>query len=83
MEQNAVHAMVELALELAGTRKPRPPVPAGGGNAPMYVPEPSPPPSLRRLPQGRVWTKDVRPGPHDVLTWEEAMRVPWLNGATE
>jgi hypothetical protein len=27
-----------------------------------------------------VWSKKVRPGPNDVLTWEEAMRVPWIEG---
>jgi hypothetical protein len=81
LEAEAVQALVDFALELAGTEKPPPPVFVGGGNAPLHIPEP--PPRLRPPTQGRVWSKDVRPGPHDVLTWEEAMRVPWLNGVTE
>lgn len=35
----------------------------------------APPP---RAPASR-WTASFRPGPHDVLTWEEAMRVPWID----
>ena len=30
-----------------------------------------------------VWSEVVRPGPHDVLTWEEAMRIPWIEGNAE
>ncbi len=29
---------------------------------------------------GPRWTKTVRPGPFDLLTWEEAMQVPWIEG---
>ena len=34
-----------------------------------------PPPRSHRA----VWSETVRPGPHDVLTWDEAMRIPWLD----
>lgn len=36
----------------------------------------APPP---RRDSRRIWSETVRPGPHDVLTWDEAMRVPWLD----
>ena len=89
-EVPAMRTLVAFALELAGTDKlpppsaplPLPPVaPAGLGNAPQHVPEPLP--RVRRPTEGRVWTKDIRPGPHDVLTWEEAMRVPWYDPFAE
>ena len=41
-----------------------------------------PPPSPSRPPKPR-WTKDNRPGPHDVLSWEEAMQVPWVDSSAE
>ena len=80
-QDDAVRALVAFALHLAGTDKLPSRVPTGGGNAAPYVPEP--PPRVRRPAEGRVWTKDVRPGPHDVLTWEEAMRVPWVDPFVE
>ena len=70
--KKAVLALVAFALHLAGTDKLPSRVPTGGGTAPLYVPEP-PPPKPRE-------TEDRRPGPHDILTWEEAMRVPWIEG---
>jgi hypothetical protein len=78
---DAVRALVAFALHLAGTDKLPSRVPVGGGNAPLHIPEP--PPRLRRPTEGRAWTKDIRPGPHDVLTWEEAMRVPWVDPFAE
>ena len=30
-----------------------------------------------------IWSETVRPGPHDVLTWEEAMQVPWIDESAE
>jgi hypothetical protein len=79
----AVRTFVTFALQLAGTDKLPPPLvaPVGLGNAPLHVPEP--PPRVRRPAESRVWTKDVRPGPHDVLTWEEAMQVPWFDPFAE
>jgi hypothetical protein len=79
---NAVRALVALALQLAGTDKLPLRAPVGGGNAPTHVPAP-PPPRVPRPTEGRVWTKDIRPGPHDVLTWEEAMQVPWYDPFAE
>ena len=78
---DAVRALVAFALHLAGTDKLPSRVPTGGGNAPQYIPESSP--SLRRPTEGRVWTKDIHPGPHDILTWEEAMQVPWYDPIAE
>ena len=44
--------------------------------APRPPPPPPPPPKPR-------WTKDIRPGPHDVLSSEEAMQVPWIDSMAE
>jgi hypothetical protein len=77
-EEDAVRALVAFALHLAGTDKLPSRAPVGGGNAPLHVPEPLP--RVRRPTLGRVWTKDIRPGPHDVLTWDDAMQVPWVDG---
>ena len=41
---------------------------------------PPPPPSPSPKPR---WTKDIRPGPHDVLTWEEVLQVPWVDSLAE
>lgn len=81
-EEDAVRALVAFAQHLAGTDKLPSRAPRGGGNAPLHVSEP-PPPRVRRPTEGRVWTKDIRPGPHDVLTWEEAIRVPWYDPLAE
>ncbi len=43
---------------------------------PAPPPRPPPPPKPR-------WTKDIRPGPHDVLTWEEVLQVPWVDSLAE
>jgi hypothetical protein len=76
--RRAVLALVAYAQELAGVEPPaaapeplrdEPPAPCAD---PVAAP---PPPS--RAP---VWGGDRRPGPHDVLTWEEVMRVPWVEG---
>lgn len=84
-EAPAVQAIVALALELAGTDKLLPPEPEPlASDVTMVAPEvPVPPPRLPRPKEGRVWTKDVRPGPHDILTWEEAMQVPWFDSLAE
>lgn len=80
--RRAALALVAFAQELAGVE------------APTVAPEPvreepmrggPPPPSARpfaapSLPSRPVWGPDNRPGPHDVLTWEEVMRLPWING---
>ncbi len=79
--EDAVRAMVAFALHLAGTDKLPSLVPTGGGNAPLHVSDP--PPRQPPLGQKPRWTKDNRPGPHDVLTWEEAMQVPWYDPLAE
>lgn len=79
--------MVAFALDLAGTKnKPL----ARLGRESVPVPE-----TQHELEQGnlpirpgprgheRIWTTTVRPGPHDLLSWEEAMRVPWIDGTTD
>ena len=89
-EASAVQACVALALQLAGTDKllppeplvPEPP-PVGIGTATMHVTEPPSPRARPPLPERPRWTKDIRPGPHDVLTWEEAMQVPWYDPLAE
>ena len=79
--RKAVAALVEFALVLAGTDKIRPAalVAPSGDRSIQATPTviPAPPPRTRRW--GR--REDTRPGPHDVLTWDEAIRVPWIEGA--
>ena len=78
--RKAVAALVEFALALAGTDTIRPAVlvASSEGRAIQATPTviPAPPPKSRR------WGRHdgARPGPHDVLTWDEAMRVPWIEG---
>jgi hypothetical protein len=55
-------------------------VPAAPQDEVVHVAPPSQPPP--RPPEPR-WTKDNRPGPHDVLSWEEAMQVPWVDSSAE
>ena len=73
-EKEAAVAIARFAVNLAGM--PLPPLPPSPPLAPdAVVATPVP-----RVPQGRKWTKDIRPGRHDILTWEEAMQVPWIDG---
>jgi hypothetical protein len=72
-EQDATLAIAQFAVELAGLPLPPPPPPPLAPEAVVATPAP-------RVPQGRKWTMDIRPGPHDLLTWEEAMQVPWIDG---
>ncbi len=78
-KDKAVLALVAFARDLAGTAQPPPP-----------APQPMPPPAdkniaaleapaLPQRPPPPRWTTEIRPGPHDLLSWEEAMRVPWLD----
>jgi hypothetical protein len=78
----AARSVTAFARALAGTdRLQAPPV------SPSLVSKLEENPSPVRLapsPKTRpAWTKDVRPGPHDVLTWEEAMQVPWIDGTSD
>lgn len=80
-EQQAALILAKFAQELAGTEERRAALHAASRRE--AVTETAVPVGPPRLPQshGRVWSDVVRPGPHDVLTWEEAMRVPWLDGS--
>jgi hypothetical protein len=78
-ERRAALALARFAQTLAGTEKP-PPV------EPSTEPSSEPSPGLSAAPRvlppcrgPRAWGKDNRPGPHDVLTWEEVLRLPWLD----
>ncbi len=74
-EKRATLALVAFAQALAGTVKVEAPLsPVCDGAMEAEPPAPAPPPRGA----ARVWSQTVRPGPHDVLTWDEAMRVPWL-----
>ena len=77
----ALLGITKFTRELAGTYEP-PTLALGNyaGEGPL-APQPQPRPPLQ--PAGRVWTKDIRPGPHDVLTWQEVQRVPWIDGMAE
>jgi hypothetical protein len=52
---------------------------------PAAQPSPKQPSSEQPSRSGgrRVWTKDVRPGPHDILTWEEILDIPWIDGTDD
>ena len=82
-EAPAMRALVAFALELAGTDKLPPPSPAplAGDTPTILIPDvPVLPP--RAEPVSR-WINGKRPGPHDILTWEEAMQVPWFDPFAE
>jgi hypothetical protein len=74
-ERKAMLALAQFAVDLAGL--PLPPPPPIAPDAVAATPAPRVPPGA---PQRRKWTMDIRPGRHDVLTWEEAMQVPWNDG---
>ena len=86
-EATAVQAVVALALQLAGTDKllPPEPEPPVGDASPILPPQQAviPPRAAPPRPQPPRWTKEIRPGPHDLLTWEEAMQVPWYDPLAE
>lgn len=56
------------ARALAGTDKP-PPEPA-----PAVIVETPPPPAVQPRPK-----RIPRPGPHDVLTWDQVLKIPWID----
>ncbi len=84
-QKQAVRAVTALALQLAGTDKlplrerPPPPRPVRA----VVVTEPPERPSAPPPAAKPRWTMDHRPGPHDLLTWEEAMQVPWYDPLKE
>jgi hypothetical protein len=65
-EYKAARIFTAFARALAGTDKMQ-----------MQVRDETPPPAVPSAPPPR--SAPTRPGPHDVLTWEEAMRIPWLD----
>ena len=73
-EFQAVRALTAFALALAGTEKAPEPVPVRDETPPADPP--AQPPRRAGTP---AKDKMARPGPTDVLTWEQAMRVPWLD----
>jgi hypothetical protein len=78
-EDEAIRSVTAFARALAGTDQV---VAPSLSPSPVACPEgipsqASPASSWNARP---VWTKDIRPGPRDLLTWEEAMRVPWIEG---
>jgi hypothetical protein len=85
--RRAALALAAFAQDLAGVEPPavvpEPPRDEPVRGTPMR--DAPPPPSARPFaapppPSRPVWGPDNRPGPHDVLTWEEVMRLPWING---
>ncbi len=83
--RKAVGALVAFARELAGTADLQPPsddgelpalLAADVGETAQSAPPIASPPS----PPKPRWTKIRRPGPFDVLTWDEIMTVPWVEG---
>ena len=81
-ETRAALALAEVAQILAGTEKIKAARFAASsvGSTTEAAPGVDHPPPRNRRP---VWSKTVRPGPHDVLTWDEAMQVPWIEGSAE
>lgn len=76
-EKSAALTLVKFAQVLAGTDQ-RPETPKPVREEPRLPPDhpfaaPSP-------PSRPAWGPNNRPGVHDVLTWEEAMRLPWIEG---
>ena len=72
-ERDAALSLVVFARALAGTDRTPPAATPPTSEARPRVTRPP-------RSKGRVWTKDIRPGPNDWLTWEEAMSVPWIDG---
>ena len=83
--QRAALALARFAQELVSVA---PPLALGGVAPPLADAAPVPDaPSHQHaaavaapLPGRPVWGPDNRPGVHDVLTWEEVMRLPWIEG---
>ncbi len=78
--EQAVRVITGFARMLAGTDKKQAASTASSlvDNAPEIAPrmEHASPPSSRP-----VWSETLRPGPHDILTWDEVRQVPWIEGS--
>jgi hypothetical protein len=70
-----VLALVAYAQELAGTEPPSSEQVRDEQTLPRASPLAAP-----LSPSRPIWGGNNRPGVHDVLTWEEVMRIPWING---
>lgn len=71
--QRAAVAMVAFAQALAGAPDPAPTICPPARDA-------EPPPSERPRHAPRPPPPPRRPAPYEIVTWEEAMRLPWLDG---
>jgi hypothetical protein len=75
--------MVAFALDLAGTSKMPMVRPAPRPEPPEETARPNPPVRPRARSNERIWSTTVRPGPHDLLSWDEVMKVPWIDGIAD
>lgn len=80
----ALTGITKFVRVLAGTyEEPAPNLGNYTGEKPARPhPEPRLEPSSP-VPIGRVWTKDIRPDPREVLTWQEVQRIPWVDELAE
>jgi hypothetical protein len=78
----SVEGITGFARMLAGTdKRPAPsPAPTSADNEMKIESRVHHVPARTHRP---VWSEVVRPSSHDVLTWDEAMRVPWIEGNAE
>jgi len=82
------NSLMRVVVGAERLRKRRRRAALAGVEPPAVVPEPLRDEPVRGTPMRDalpppsrpVWGPDNRPGPHDVLTWEEVMRLPWING---
>jgi hypothetical protein len=79
-EKAAAMAMIAFARALAGTNKLRRPLP-GGAALPDQPAETSPRMPAPRAPEPPRERR--RPSPTEVITWQEAMQIPWHDGVAE
>ncbi|MBS0518305.1 MAG: hypothetical protein JSR90_06405 [Proteobacteria bacterium] len=77
-ELTAALALAAFAQALAGSDRAARADDAGATSMPEAARPATVVTAPLRAPASR-WTTSFRPGPHDVLTWEEAMRVPWID----
>lgn len=80
----ALDGITRFPRRLAGTDR-APELPAGNYAGEVRDRAADAPPSTTPSaePTDKRWTKTHRPGPHDVLTWQEALSVPWIDGMEE
>ena len=76
-KRQAAMTMADFAQALAGTEEMRAAARLMSSTNDTTESAPRVAPAAPRSPQ-RAWSKTVRPGPHDVLSWDEVRRVPWI-----